>query len=141
MTMQKNPPLSPQQGNARDLRHLLMEVEDNKVSTEPAQSVWLEHLYPDEPLLQQETITDVPDLKRESPTAQPRKVDLPRGARSQQRAVFRPSRDKKGVKQTTQPELGLNNLIRSKNLPLAIIAAEVLGAPRSKKPYSQRNRV
>ncbi len=141
---QKNP---PQQQSARDFPDLKL-GEDTKLSTEPAGSVWSGHLYPDEPLLQQETVVDekhyVPGqrMKPSMREKQSRKDELPSGARSQQREVSsRPIRDKKGPKQTAQPKRGLDYLIRSKNLPLAIIAAEVISPPRSKKPYSQRNRI
>ncbi len=136
---------TPEQERERGLRDPVVD-EDPRTATEPTESVWFEHLYPDEPLLQQEAMVDdkpyVSDQRIKPPTREKQlpKVELARGARAQQHKVSRSTGDRRESQQTAQPKLGLDYLIRSKNLPLAIIAAEVISSPRSKKPFSQRNR-
>ena len=140
----KSTQLPPQQ---HDSKHELV-LETIRSSAEPASVPrWPEYLYPDEPLLQQERPVDkkpdVPNQGMKPPTVeqQSRKGELPRtrSARSQQREVSRGIR-KNVSKQTAVSTLGLEQLIRGNNIRQAVVAAEVLSAPRSKKPFSQRHR-
>ncbi len=49
---QKNPPLLPQEESVRDLGSPMLD-EDTRPTADPDLSPWQEHLYPNEPLLQQ----------------------------------------------------------------------------------------
>lgn len=137
----QTPSSAPEQESARDL----MMEENTLLSTNPVDLSYLEEQhYPDEYLKQKRSVHEethvAKQIKPSSGEKQPLKAVLPRGARSQQREVSRTNTGKQRTKQAGRSKLDLDYLIQGKRLPLAIIAAEVISAPRGKKPFSQRNR-